>query len=193
MVCRSGKGTLETVRGDNMTKEQNELVENNMNLAYWVARKFYGSPHYGEDMNAAALLGLVKSALHFDPATGNKFTTYAVFVIQNEILMFLRRERRQEGVVHFSDIICQGKGTPITLEDCLGSDDDMETQIIENQELARVLRTLDRRELDIISSLFGLAGCEKLTQHDLAKKYGVSQSYISRLQSHAIKKLKRKW
>ena len=181
-------------QGDNEAKDT--LVEHNLRLVVFLAKKFESSGLDMEDLVSVGTIGLIKAINSFKADKGIKLATYASRCIENEILMYLRKlSKRKQEVSIDEPLNVDGEGNELLLADILGTDSDavytqMETQV-ERQLLNEGLQRLSKREQQIIEMRFGLDGNEERTQKEVADMLGISQSYISRLEKKIISRLKR--
>lgn len=180
--------------GDESAKGQ--LVEHNLRLVVYIAKKFEGSNADGDDLVSVGTIGLIKAINSFRSDKNIKLATYASRCIENEILMYLRRVNRQRQEVSFDEPLnTDWEGNELLLSDVVGTDaDSVYSDIecgVEKELLKASLTKLSQRECTIMSMRFGLDGAEALTQKDVAEKLGISQSYISRLEKKIISKLKK--
>jgi len=172
------------------------LIEKNLRLVVYIARKFDTSGVGMEDLISIGTIGLIKAVNTFDPVKNIKLATYASRCIENEILMHLRRVVRLRSEVSFDEPLnTDWDGNELLLSDVLGTESDLVYQNMESQvdrELLNLaLAQLEVREQDIVKMRFGLHGQEKKTQKEVADLLGISQSYISRLEKRIISRLKR--
>ena len=180
-------------RGDTSSREK--LVSHNMRLVVHIAKKYVDTLD-PSDMISIGSIGLLKAIDSFKFDKGTQFATYAARCIENEILMAIRAGKKHKVCVSLSSAIGMDKeGNEITLEDTLEESDGDVAAKIERQECAAELKeilkkVLDARELTIIRYRYGLDGCEVLPQREIAKKLGISRSYISRIESRVLQKLK---
>ena len=177
-------------------KAKAELVEHNLRLVVYIAKKFEGSGADGDDLVSVGTIGLIKAIDSFRSDKNIKLATYASRCIENEILMYLRRLSRVRQEVPFDEPLnTDWEGNKLLLSDVMGTDADAVYSDIEggverdllNNSLAR----LSAREQKIMRMRFGLDGGEEMTQKDVADALGISQSYISRLEKKIISKLKK--
>ncbi|MBT9281535.1 MAG: RNA polymerase sporulation sigma factor SigE [Hydrogenibacillus schlegelii] len=172
------------------------LVERNLRLVVYIARKFDQRGTVLEDLIGIGSIGLIKAVNTFDPEKKIKLATYASRCIENEILMFLRRNHKLRAEVSLDEPLnVDGDGNELLIADVLGTDDDeVERDIeatVERELLHAALEKLDARERTIMALRFGLEDGRELTQKEVADRLGISQSYISRLEKRIIKRLKR--
>lgn len=180
--------------GDESAKA--ELVEHNLRLVVYIAKKFEGNNVDGDDLVSVGTIGLIKAINSFKSDKNIKLATYASRCIENEILMYLRRMSRVKQEVSFDEPLnTDWEGNELLLSDVMGTDaDSVYTDIeggVERELLKNSLSKLTPREQKIMSMRFGLEGGEEMTQKDVADSLGISQSYISRLEKKIISKLKR--
>jgi len=170
------------------------LVERNLRLVVYIARKFENTGVGIEDLISIGTIGLIKAVNTFDPAKKIKLATYASRCIENEILMFLRRTSRQKMEVSLDEPLnTDWDGNELLLSDILGTEGDMVyrsiEETVERQMLASALSRLSMREKEIMRLRFGLGGIQEKTQKEVADIMGISQSYISRLEKRILSRL----
>ncbi|SHE55105.1 RNA polymerase, sigma 29 subunit, SigE [Caloramator proteoclasticus DSM 10124] len=180
--------------GDESVK--NVLIERNLRLVVYIARKFENTGVGVEDLVSIGTIGLIKAVNTFDPVKKIKLATYASRCIENEILMYLRRNSRIKAEVSFDEPLnVDWDGNELLLSDILGTDSDMIFNYIEDDVEKQLLRNamgkLTKREQQIVSLRFGLSGGGEKTQKEVADILGISQSYISRLEKRIIKRLRK--
>ncbi|GGA32676.1 RNA polymerase sigma-E factor [Kroppenstedtia guangzhouensis] len=174
------------------------LIERNLRLVVYIARKFENTGINIEDLVSIGTIGLIKAVNTFDPSKKIKLATYASRCIENEILMFLRRNNKIRSEVSFDEPLnMDWDGNELLLSDVMGTDNDTIYRNIEEQVDRKILRTalsrLSERERKIMELRFGLNGGEEKTQKDVADLLGISQSYISRLEKRIIKRLRKEF
>ena len=180
--------------GDERAKA--ELVEHNLRLVVYIAKKFDGTGADGDDLVSVGTIGLIKAIDSFRADKNIKLATYASRCIENEILMYLRRLSRSKQEVSFDEPLnTDWEGNELLLSDVMGTDaDSVYSDVeggVERELLKKSLSRLSMREQKIMRMRFGLDGGEEMTQKDVADKLGISQSYISRLEKKIIAKLKK--
>jgi len=180
--------------GDERAKA--ELVEHNLRLVVYIAKKFDSSGADGDDLVSVGTIGLIKAINSFKSDKNIKLATYASRCIENEILMYLRRLTRLKQEVSFDEPLnTDWEGNELLLSDVMGTDADSVYSDIEGGVERELLRSslskLSQREQKIMRMRFALDGGDEMTQKDVADKLGISQSYISRLEKKIISKLKR--
>ncbi|WP_041808253.1 RNA polymerase sporulation sigma factor SigE [Evansella cellulosilytica] len=174
------------------------LIERNLRLVVYIARKFENTGINIEDLISIGTIGLIKAVSTFDPEKKIKLATYASRCIENEILMYLRRNNKIRSEVSFDEPLnIDWDGNELLLSDVLGTEEDIITKGIEDKVdrklLVKALEALNDREKQIMELRFGLAGDEEKTQKDVADMLGISQSYISRLEKRIIKRLQKEF
>ena len=180
--------------GDDRVREQ--LISHNMRLVVHISKKYLDALDPG-DMVSIGSIGLLKAIDTFRYGKGTQFATYAARCIENEILMAIRSMKKHKVCVSLSSAIGADKeGNEITLADTLESADGDVASRVERRECAselmRIVReVLDDREYTIIKYRYGLENEEVLPQREIAKKLGISRSYISRIESKVLAKLKK--
>lgn len=172
-----------------------KLVEHNLRLVVYVARKFENTGICIEDLISIGSIGLIKAINSFDPGKNIKLATYASRCIENEILMYLRKTQPQKNEISIDEPLnVDWDGNELLLSDILGTDSDMVNRNIENQVernlLLEAVAKLSERERMIMELRFGLGGKKEHTQKEVADIIGISQSYISRLEKRIMKSLK---
>ena len=172
------------------------LIEHNLRLVVYIARKFENTGVGLEDLISIGTIGLIKAVNTFDPAKKIKLATYASRCIENEILMFLRRTSRQKLEVSLDEPLnTDWDGNELLLSDILGTEGDMVyrsiEETVERQMLASALSRLSMREKEIMRLRFGLGGGTEKTQKEVADIMGISQSYISRLEKRILLRLQK--
>ena len=175
---------------------RNCLIEHNLRLVVFLARKFESSGVGTEDLISIGTIGLIKAVSTYRSDKNVKLATYASRCIENEILMHLRKTAGQKSEVPFDEpLSTDWNGNELLLSDVLGTDSDLVVRPMEEdadrQVLAQALATLNDREREIITLRFGLGGRREHTQKEVADRMGISQSYISRLEKRIIGRLKK--
>ena len=175
---------------------RNDLIEHNLRLVIYIARKFDNTGMELDDLISVGTIGLIKAVNSFQPDKNIKLATYASRCIENEILMYLRRTVRLKNEVSFDEPLnTDYDGNELLLSDVLGTEADVVMRPLEDDVdlclLASALDTLSPREREIITLRFGLGGGKEQTQKEVADRLGISQSYISRLEKRIIQRLKK--
>ncbi len=173
---------------------RNVLIERNLRLVAHIVKKFDNTGEDVDDLISIGTIGLIKAINTFDPAKKIRLATYAARCIENEILMHLRSTRRIRSEVSLYDPIGVDKeGNEITLIDVLGTAPDVVGEAVENlceqERLTREIHRLTAREKWVLEMRFGIPDGSRKTQRDIAKILGISRSYVSRIEKHAINKL----
>ena len=175
---------------------RNTLIERNLRLVVYIARKFENTGVGVEDLISVGTIGLIKAVYTFNPEKKIKLATYASRCIENEILMYLRRNTKVKAEVSFYEPLnIDWDGNELLLSDILGTENDTVYNLIEDevdkQLLFLALKNLNEREKEIVKLRFGLSGNTEKTQKEVADMLGISQSYISRLEKKIINRLKK--
>ena len=181
---------------DKKEEAKKVLIEHNLRLVVYIARKFDNSGYDIEDLISVGSIGLIKAVNSFDADKNIKLATYASRCIENEILMVLRRNVRRRCEVSLDEpLSVDYDGNELLMSDVLGTDADVVTKgletEVEKQILHLALEKLNNREKNIMSLRFGLGGEDEKTQKEVADMLGISQSYISRLEKKIIVRLKK--
>ena len=181
-------------KGDKTAREK--MIVHNLRLVIYIAKKFESSAVSVEDLTSIGSLGLIKAVNSFKPSKNIKFATYASRCVENEILMFLRKQSNRNIDISIDDALSvDSDGNELNLIDILYTDEyevsrDMERES-EKEVLWRSIRSLSERDQNIILMRFGLNGVQEKTQKEVADEIGISQSYISRLEKRIFNKLKK--
>jgi len=186
LVKRSNNGDL---------KARNKLIEHNLRLVVFLAKKYDNTIYDLEDLVSIGTIGLIKGIKTYKLDKNIKLATYASRCIDNEILMFLRKNKKRQGEVSFEDSInLDSEGNELHIEDVFGTDEDIVHKSIEEYDdkvlLENEVKKLSERDKEIIELRYGLFGKKELTQKELADKLNISQSYISRIEKKVIKRLR---
>ena len=187
LIARLGEGDQEA---------RKELIEHNLRLVVYIARRFENTGINIEDLISIGTIGLIKAVGTYQPARSIKLATYASRCIENEILMYLRKTAGQKTELSFDEPLnTDWDGNELLLSDILGTDGDLVMRPIEadvdRQLLRQALDRLGSRERTIITLRFGLDGKRERTQKEVADQMGISQSYISRLEKRIIAQLRK--
>ncbi len=174
---------------------RSKLIEHNLRLVVFLAKKYENTGVDLEDLVSIGSVGLIKGVNTYKPGKNIKLATYASRCIDNEILMFLRKNKRRRGEVSFEDNLSfDSEGNELHLEDVLGTDSDIVTKGLEEEINKKLLyeeiEKLSERDKKIMIMRYGLYNSEEMTQKDVAKLLGISQSYISRIEKKVIRRLK---
>lgn len=181
------------LEGDALAKEK--LIEHNLRLVVFLAKKYENTNIDLEDLVSIGTIGLIKGVNTYKLDKNIKLATYASRCIDNEILMFLRKNKKRRGEISFEDSLSyDGEGNELHLEDILGTEKDIVTKGIEEEHDKKILyqeiNKLKKRDKQIMILRYGLFNTKEMTQKDVADLMGISQSYISRIEKKVIKKLK---
>ena len=176
-------------------KARNKLIEHNLRLVVFLAKKYENTKVDLEDLVSIGSIGLIKGVNTFSKDKNIKLATYCSRCIDNEILMYLRKNKKTKADVSFEESLSfDADGNELHLEDILGTEPDIVTKPldmeIDKKILKEELEKLDERDREIMILRYGLNGVEELTQKDVAEKLKISQSYISRIEKKVIKRLK---
>lgn len=172
------------------------LIEHNLRLVVYIARRFENTGINIEDLISIGTIGLIKAINTYKPDKNIKLATYASRCIENEILMYLRKNASQRSEVSFDEPLnTDWDGNELLLSDILGTESDSVMRPLEEdvdkQMLSAAIQHLSPREQEIITMRFGLRGSSERTQKEVADMMGISQSYISRLEKRIILRLRR--
>jgi len=186
LVIKSNMGNL---------KARNKLIEHNLRLVVFLSKKYDNAVYDLEDLVSIGTIGLIKGIKTYKLDKNIKLATYASRCIENEILMFLRKNKKRMSEVSFEDSInLDSEGNELKIEDVFGTEEDIVHKSIEDNDNKKLLeeeiQKLNKRDKEIIELRYGLFGKKELTQKELADKLDISQSYISRIEKKVIKKLK---
>lgn len=167
------------------------LIEHNLRLVAHVVRKYTVPGLTQDDLVSVGTLGLIKAVNTYKPDAKTPLSTYAARCIENEVLMQLRAVRKRRNDVSLTDPIgMDGEGNDISFQDILGTPGDMVEDAairrINMQQVRAALKKLPQRERAVLEMRYGLLGGRPLLQHEVASKMGISRSYISRIETHAI-------
>ena len=184
-IIKAQKGDIEA---------RNKLIEHNLRLVVFLAKKYENTGYDIEDLVSIGSIGLIKGIKTYKIDENIKLATYASRCIANEILMFLRKNKRRRGEISLEDALnYDSEGNELHLEDILGTDNDIVIKAFEDkmdkQLLSKHLNDLDNREKQIMILRYGLNNTKEFTQKEVAEMLGISQSYISRIEKKVISKL----
>lgn len=186
LVLRVRNGDLEA---------RNTLIVHNLRLVVFIAKKFQSTKINIEDLISIGSMGLIKGVQTFNPEKNIKLATYASRCIENEILMFLRKNQRAKQEYSLDEVLSiDSEGNEMVLADVLWSEETESLEKLTNEEdienLYKAISKLNKREKEIIIMRFGLFGHEEMTQKEVADALGISQSYISRLEKRIFEKMR---
>ena len=170
------------------------LIEHNLRLVAYIARRFDNTGINIEDLISIGTIGLIKGVSSYRPEKGTRLATYAAKCVENEILMYFRSRKKLQGEVSLNDSLdSDADGESLYLMDVVGVEDTMYLDIQDRDDCLRVRKLvhecLTEREEEVIISRYGLGGRMPRTQREVAKKLGISRSYVSRIEKRALQKL----
>jgi len=176
------------------SEARNILIEHNLRLVAHITKKFESAGEEVDDLISIGTMGLIKAINTFNPDKGTRLATYAARCIENEILMHLRSKKKHRGEVSIYDPIGMDKeGNEICLMDILGTDRDTVIETVEyyydQASVKKHIKNLNNRERHVLEMRYGLLNGFRRTQKEIAKKLGISRSYVSRIEKKAIEKL----
>lgn len=179
--------------GNQEAKEK--LIEHNLRLVVFLAKKYENTNVDLEDLVSIGSIGLIKGINTFSMNKNIKLATYISRCIDNEILMYLRKTKKQKQEISIDQALSyDGEGNELHLEDVIGTEKDIISKSIEDKNDKKIMSneilSLNKRDRDIMVLRYGLFGNDEYTQKEVAEKLGISQSYISRIEKKIIKKLK---
>lgn len=180
-------------QGDELAR--NKLIEHNLRLVVFLAKKYENTGYDIEDLVSIGSIGLIKGINTYKIDKNIKLATYASRCIANEILMFLRKNKKRNGEISFEDALnYDAEGNELHLEDILGTEEDIVIKEFEDKVdrelLKEQINLLDDREKEIMIMRYGLNNTKEYTQKEVANILGISQSYISRIEKKVIRRLK---
>lgn len=186
LVILSNKGDMSA---------RNKLIEHNLRLVVFLAKKYDNTMYDLEDLVSIGTIGLIKGVKTYKLDKNIKLATYASRCIDNEILMFLRKNKKRKTEVSFEDSInLDSEGNELHLEDVFGTEDNIVEKeyesIVDKECLINEIENLSKRDKEILILRYGLNNKKEYTQKEVADMLGISQSYISRIEKKAIKRLK---
>ena len=173
---------------------RNILVEHNLRLVAHIIKKYYTQSAEQEDLISIGTIGLIKAVDTFRPERKIRLATYASRCVENEVLMYFRSRKKLQGEVSLSDSIDgDDAGNDLCLLDVVGSDDTMLSDMADREEQVRIRQLVDtclpEREAEVIRRRYGLSGHLPQTQRQVAVAFGISRSYVSRIEKRALAKL----
>ncbi len=177
---------------------RNKLVEHNLRLVAHIIKKYYGVQSEQDDLVSIGTIGLIKAINTFNPNKNIRLSSYASRCIENEILMHFRNSKKSSQDISLNETIDTDKdGNPLTLLDIMSVDDNILDNLdlkLNSKKLGQFIgEELDERERRIIVMRYGLNGNEPMTQKDVAKLLDISRSYVSRIETKALKKLRKRF
>ena len=182
--------------GDERAKSR--LVEHNLRLVAHIIKKYYAANCDNDELISIGTVGLIKAVNSFEENKGVRLATYASRCIENELLMHFRSRKKTALDVSFDEPIeTDGEGNPLTLIDIIAQEDTVLEDICRQNNLKKLVRFVneieDPREKEIVILRYGLKGQPPKTQNEIAKQYGISRSYVSRIETKALKQLRRRF
>ena len=186
---------LEQLGGEEDVTVKAVLIERNLRLVVYIARKFENTGINVEDLISIGTIGLIKGITTFDASKGARLATYAARCVENEILMYFRSQRKSAQDVSLSDYIETGAdGAPLALMDVISEDCDLLEEVSGREAVGLLRRAVERclteQERQVVVLRYGLGGGVPLRQRQVAEKLGISRSYISRIEKRALGKLR---
>lgn len=174
---------------------KNKLIEHNLRLVVYLSKKYENTKIDLEDLVSIGTIGLIKGINTYKMDKNIKLATYASRCIDNEILMYLRKNKKRNADVSLEESLSfDAEGNELHLEDILGTEPDLITKELEDNDLKMTLlkeiEKLPKRDKEIMKLRYGLFGEKEITQKELAERLSISQSYISRIEKKVIKKIK---
>ena len=175
-------------------KAKDKLIEHNLRLVVYLSKKYENTKVDLEDLVSIGTIGLIKGINTYKGDKNIKLATYASRCIDNEILMYLRKNKKRRADISLEESLSYDKeGNELTFEDVLGTDDDIVTKPLEEKSMKKIMleeiSKLKSRDKEIMIKRYGLDGKEELTQKEVASILGISQSYISRIEKKVIKEI----
>ena len=193
LTARQERECLERMKNGDRTA-RNELVEHNLRLVAHIVKKYYAASGEQDDLISIGTIGLIKAVETFSLEKNTKFATYASRCIENEILMYFRVRRKTAGDVSLEDPIDTDRdGNSLTLMELMSDEEDIIGRLdltLKAEKLRRIFGILEPRAQQVLRLRYGLNNRQPLTQREVAKKLGISRSYVSRIEKHAIEKLR---
>jgi len=188
---------IKKFKENNDINAKNRLIYHNLRLVAHIVKK-YSTAGEADDLISVGTIGLIKAINTYELNKGTQLSTYAARCIENEILMLIRLNKKHNGLYSLEESLGQDKdGNDVTLGDVIGNDVDELSNLVENkvisEQLIKILKkNLTDREFKIICMRYGLNNTPALTQLEVAKVLGISRSYISRIETKALKDIKQK-
>lgn len=177
---------------------KDKLIEHNLRLVVHIIKKYYSQESENEELISIGTVGLIKAINSFNPDKGVKLATYASRCIENEILMYFRNQKKTSLDISFDEPIeTDAQGNPLTLIDIISVDDTIVDDLSLKTDISLLLKFVNEidnpRDRNLIIMRYGLDGNEPKTQNEIAEKYNISRSYVSRLETKVLKKLKKRF
>lgn len=182
--------------GDKKAKEK--LIKHNLRLVAHIIKKYYSAESENEELISVGTVGLIKAINTFDNTKGVRLATYASRCIENEILMYFRNQKKTALDISLDEPIeTDSQGNPLTLIDIISMDDTIVDDLTSKNNINLLIKFIneikDERERNLIILRYGLDGREPKTQNEIAEIYGISRSYVSRLETKIIKGIRKRF
>ncbi len=173
------------------------LIERNLRLVSHIVKKYYSKTNDSDDLISIGTIGLIKAIDSFDYTKGTRLSTYAARCVENEILMYFRSLKKQNGEIYLGDTIDTDKdGNPLTIEDIISDERDIAEELELKVRWAQVKKIIDHmedeREKEIIILRYGLDNKKPLTQREVADRLNISRSYVSRIEKKVLGDIRKK-
>jgi RNA polymerase sporulation-specific sigma factor len=184
---------LHHAQGD--TEATNTLVERNLRLVPYVAKKYINHAKDNEDLISIGTIGLIKAVKSFNPDRQVRLATYAIRCVENEILMYIRSGRKRASDIYLQDVVgVDREGNEVRVEDKIADDkesvhDQVGMQIQINRLRKIIHKVLHGRDKQVVEMRYGLTGDEEKTQREIAQQLGISRSYVSRIEKKSLARL----
>lgn len=196
LSAKEEKKYIEMLNGEKSNEAKNKLINHNLRLVAHITKKYYYNKNDPDDLISIGTIGLIKAVNTFNPGKGIKLSSYASRCIENEILMYFRSLKKLSLDVSINEPIETDKnGNILTLMDTISTDDFVVDKIdvkVKIQKLKKyILKYLSKREQIILCLRYGLNGMAPLPQREVAKKLGISRSYVSRIEKKTLLFLKK--
>ena len=180
-------------RGD--LAARNILIERNLRLVAHIMKKYYAQTSDQEDLISIGTIGLIKAIETFDLSKGARLATYAARCVEKEILMYFRSQRKSAGDISLSDYLETGQdGAALAVQDVVASEEDLFADLAKKEDVRKLRAALETcltdRERRVIRLRYGLGGIRPHRQQEVAAQLGISRSYVSRIEKHALEKLR---
>lgn len=174
---------------------RNRLVEHNLRLVSHILKKYYTQVEDNDDLISIGTIGLIKGINTYRADKGVRLATYVSRCIENEILMYFRAQKKSAGDISLSEALdMEGDGNGLAIIDVIAREDDMIERIGSREQCKLLYESIERdlteREAEIIKMRYGLGGRQPKTQRETAQAYGISRSYVSRIEKRALEKLR---
>ena len=194
LTAAEERAALQAMKAGDKTA-RDKLVEHNLRLVAHVVKKYYAAREDQDDLISIGTIGLIKAVSSFDPDKGARLSTFAARCIENEILMYFRATKKQQGELSLSDPIDTDKeGNALSLMDVIAMEDTMSEDLDARESGARLraamAKALTGQESKILTLRYGLDGRDPRPQREIAGLCGISRSYVSRIEKRAVEKLR---